>query len=123
MKKIISSIFFLLLFSTSLQAQPIIAGNLTKANYKPEIKTFPIAHLTTMRPFTSVNVQCQPTQQHTVIVNRIKVHFQGQWLDFGGGRRLNPGANIFSVKIPVGADQLLIAFDHGQGSIVTVFLN
>lgn len=106
--------------SSERHSGPVSLGSFVKANYDDDIKVYNIAGHTQNQSFSKVRVNVRVTQQWAVIINVIKVQTSGQWSEITVGSRLQNGRNDFSVSIPQGSTQMVIAFNHGQGCEINV---
>lgn len=94
-------------------------GSFVKRNYKPEVKKFSFHR----GGFSTINFKVNIGEQQAVIVNTIRVFSNGRKLGMETiGRRLSNGDNKFSLNVPEDATDILVSFDHGQGSSVKVIL-
>ena len=107
-------------YSSQRHSGPVSLGSFVKANYDDDIKVYNIAGHTQNQSFSKVTVNLRVTQQWAVIINVIKVETSGQWSEIPISARLQNGRNDFSVSIPQGSSQLVIAFNHGQGCEINV---
>ncbi len=99
---------------------PVSLGSFVKSDYKNDIKVYNLAGHTQNQSFSQVSVNVRVTQQWAVIIQVIKVQTHGQWSEIPVGARLQNGRNDFSVNIPQGSSQMVIAFNHGQGCEINV---
>lgn len=106
--------------SSESHSGPVSLGSFVKANYDNDIKVYNIQGNTRDQSFSRVVVNVRVTQQWAVIIHTIKVQSGGQWREFPVANRLQNGNNDFSVSIPQGSTQLVIAFNHGQGCEINV---
>ncbi len=106
--------------SSERRSGPVSLGSFVKANYNDDIKAYNIAGQTQNQSFSKVTVNVRVTQQWAVIINVIKVQSNGQWSEIPVAARLQNGRNDFSVSIPQGSTQMVIAFNHGQGCEINV---
>ena len=106
--------------SSGRRSGPVSLGSFVKADYENDIKLYNIGSYTQNQSFSKVVVNIQVTQQWAVIIHTIKVQSSGGWSEIPVATRLNNGRNEFSVNIPQGSTQLVIAFNHGQGCEINV---
>ena len=106
--------------SSRSHSGPVSVDSFVKANYEDDIKVYNIAGHTQNQSFSKVVVKIRVTQQWAVIIHTIKVQTPGGWSEIPVASRLQNGRNDFSVSIPQGSSQLVIAFNHGQGCEINV---
>ena len=106
--------------SSQRRSGTVSLGSFVKSDYENDIKVYNIAGHTQNQSFSKVSVNVRVTQQWAVIIHVIKVQTNGQWSEIPVGARLQNGRNDFSVSIPQGSSQMVIAFNHGQGCEINV---
>ncbi|MCK5707699.1 MAG: hypothetical protein KAI43_08600 [Candidatus Aureabacteria bacterium] len=100
----------------------VLIASFTKANYDKKVGKYNVSAYTGGRSFSKIIVDVNITEKHAIIINTIKVYYNGAWHPYAQNGRLSQGKNIFNVPIPQGASDVVFSFAHGRGSQVKVFL-